>query len=76
MDLFESLENFLDRLEIYTKTPPTPAMTKIVVKILVELLQTLALATKQIKQGRLSESVILTNTSPDLHTLQRNLEKS
>jgi hypothetical protein len=54
MDLFESLENFLDRLDIYIKTPPTPAMTKIVVKILVELLQTLALATRQIKQGRLS----------------------
>ena len=31
-------------------------MTEIVVKILVELLATLALATQQIKQGRLSES--------------------
>ena len=33
-------------------------MTEIVVKILVELLATLALATQQIKQGRLSESFI------------------
>jgi hypothetical protein len=32
-------------------------MTEIVVKILVELLSTLALATKQIKQGKSSESV-------------------
>ena len=32
-------------------------MTEIVVKILVELLSTLALATKQIKQGKPSESV-------------------
>jgi hypothetical protein len=31
-------------------------MTEMVVKILVELLSTLALATKQIKQGKLSES--------------------
>ncbi len=31
-------------------------MTEIIVKILVELLSTLALATQQVKQGRLSES--------------------
>jgi hypothetical protein len=31
-------------------------MTDIVVKILVEVLSTLALATKQVKQGRLSKS--------------------
>jgi hypothetical protein len=32
-------------------------MTEMVIKILVELLSTLALATKQIKQGKLSESI-------------------
>ena len=47
---------FLRRLEIYTKITPTVAMTEVVVKILVELLSTLALATKQIKQGKSSES--------------------
>ena len=56
VDLFESTENFLRRLDIYTKIPPTTAMTEIVVKILVELLSTLALATQQVKQGRLSVS--------------------
>ena len=55
MDLFECLGNFLKRLEIYTAIPPTPMMMNIIVKILVELLSVLALATKQIKQGRLSE---------------------
>ena len=55
MDLFECLGNFLKRLEIYTAIPPTPMMTSIIVKILVELLSVLAVATKQIKQGRLSE---------------------
>ena len=34
-------------------------MTEIVVKILVELLATLALATQQVKQGRLSELFII-----------------
>jgi hypothetical protein len=57
VDLLESIEHFLKRLDIYTKVPPTPAMTEIVVKIIAELLSTLALATKQIRQGRSSESV-------------------
>jgi hypothetical protein len=57
VDLLESVEAFLRRLDIYTKVPPTPAMTEIVGKIMVELLSTLALVTKQIRQGRPSESV-------------------
>ena len=28
IDLLESIEHFLKRLEIYTKIPPTPAMTR------------------------------------------------
>jgi hypothetical protein len=55
MDLFESLGNFLKRLEVYTTIPPTPMMMDLIVKIIVELLSVLALATKQIKQGRFSE---------------------
>jgi hypothetical protein len=55
IDLLESIENFLNRLNIYTKIPPRPIMTEIIVKILVELLSTLAVATKQMKQGRPSE---------------------
>ena len=58
VDLLESIENFLNRLEIYTKIPPTHAMTEMVIKILVELLSTLALVTKQIKQGRPSMSAL------------------
>ena len=57
LDLFECLGNFLKRLEIYTTIPPTSTMTSIIVKIMVELLLVLAMATKQIKQGRLSKSV-------------------
>ena len=58
IDLFESIETFLRRLDIYTKIPCTTAVTEIVVKILIELLSTLSLATQQIKQGRLSESIL------------------
>ena len=58
-DLLQSIEHFLTRLDIYTKpeVTPTVAMSEMIIKILVELLYTLALATKQIKEGRSSESV-------------------
>jgi hypothetical protein len=55
IDLLESIENFLGRLEIYTTIPLTAAMSDIVIKLLVEVLSTLALATKQARQGRISE---------------------
>ena len=57
-DLLESVGHFLNRLEIYTKISPTDGMTEIIVKIFVELLSILALATKQLQQGKLSESVL------------------
>jgi hypothetical protein len=64
VDLFVSFENFLSRLSIYATgtIPPTPALTSILVKIIVELISTLALATKQVKQGRLSEFVMAVTT--------------
>jgi hypothetical protein len=57
-DLLESIEHFLIRLDIYTKIPPTVGMTEMIVKILVELLSILGLATKHLQQGKLSESVL------------------
>ena len=72
VDLLESIEHFLNRLNIYTRIPPTPAMDEMVVKILVELISTLALVTEEIKQRRSSESV-LTNILLLLSTTQSNL---
>ncbi|KAH8986072.1 hypothetical protein EDB86DRAFT_3246200 [Lactarius hatsudake] len=51
-DLFERIENFFKRLESYTEVPPTDAMTDIIVKIMVEVLNIFAIATKEMKQGR------------------------
>jgi hypothetical protein len=62
VDIFASFENFLSRLSVYAGIPPTPALTNVLVKIIVELISTLALATKQVKQGRFSESVLLVTT--------------
>ena len=58
LDLFASFENFLTRLNIYVGIPPTPVLTNVLVKINVELISTLALATKQVRQGRFSEYVL------------------
>ena len=58
LDLFECLGNFLRRLEVYAMVPSTPIMMDILIKIMVELLSVLALATKQIKQGRFSKCFV------------------
>jgi hypothetical protein len=55
-DVFERIENFFKRLETYTEVPPTAAMTDIIVKIMVEVLNVFAILTKEIKQGRTSTS--------------------
>ena len=51
----------MSRLDVYIKFPPTAptaAMAEIIVKIMVELLSTIALVTKQIKQKRPREYVL------------------
>ena len=58
VDIFECIESFFKRLMVYTEIPPTPAMTEVLVKILTEILSVLALATKQINQGRFSKSIL------------------
>jgi hypothetical protein len=55
LELFECIASFLKRFHVYTtKIPLSSLMSEIIVKILVEVLSVLALATKQIKQGRFS----------------------
>jgi len=55
-DVFERVANFLARFRVYTeKIPPSPTMSNVMVKIMTEVLNVLALATKQINQGRFSE---------------------
>jgi hypothetical protein len=61
IDIFVRIESFFKRLESYTEVRPTAAMTDVIVKILIEVLSILAIATKQIKQGRSSESIDVHN---------------
>ena len=55
VDIFNRIERYFRRLEIYIGITPTTAMTETVIKIMVEVLTILAIATKEVKSGRLSE---------------------
>ena len=54
VDVFERIEMFFRRLEIYTVVGPTTEMMDIIVQIMVEVLNILGIATKEMKQGRIS----------------------
>ena len=75
VDLFECIGNFLKRLRIYTDLPLSSSMTNIIVKIMIELLSVLALATKQIKQGRFSKRILVFEVRL-LNMPQKNLQRS
>ena len=49
IDIFERIENFFKRLETYTEVRPSDALTDIIVKIMVEVLNIFAIATKEVK---------------------------
>ena len=58
IDIFDRIDNFFQRLAIYTDVAPTPEMMDIIVKIMVVVLSVLGIATKQIKEGRTSEQFL------------------
>jgi archaellum component FlaC len=55
VDLFERIEMFFRRLEVYTEVPLTTEMIDVFIQIVVEVLSILGIATKEIKQSRISE---------------------
>jgi len=57
LDIFDRIEHFFRRLEIYTEVPTTDAMRDIIIKIMVEVLGIFATVTKEIKQNPASTSI-------------------
>ena len=55
VDVFERIESFFRRLEIYTEVRPTTEMMDTIVQILVEVLSILGIATEHIKEGVMSK---------------------
>ena len=72
VDMFERMENFFKRLEIYTRVSPPPEMIDIIVKIMVEVLSILGIATKDLKQGRMSKSFLYNWVTVHKENCQKN----
>jgi hypothetical protein len=75
IDIFVRFEGFFKRLETYTEVRPTAAMMDVIVNIMMEVLSILAIATKEIKQGRSSKSVTSINCSL-LNIFRKNPEEA
>jgi hypothetical protein len=54
IEIFERMESFFLRLETYIEVQPTTEMRDIIIKIMVDVLSILAIATKEINQHRMS----------------------
>jgi hypothetical protein len=53
--MFERIEAFFRRLDIYTKVAPNQGMVETTTAIMVEVLNFIGIVTKEIKQGRTSK---------------------
>ena len=68
IDIFNRIERFFQRLDTYTlASHRLAAMTDVIVVIMVEVINILGIATKEVKRGRLSELMSLIFTILDLH---------
>jgi hypothetical protein len=58
VDVFERIDTFFRRLEIYTSVPLNEEMMDTITTIMVEFLCILAIATEDVKQGRISKFLL------------------
>ena len=58
IDIFERIEMFFRRLEVYAELPSTMEIMNIIIQIMVEVLSVLGIATKEIRQGRMSKYLL------------------
>ena len=72
-DVLERIENFFRRLETYVQVPPTPEMTDMIVKIMIEVLSILAIATNEFSQSRPSKLIVCRNRHHRLIVVQRSI---
>ncbi|KAF8487310.1 hypothetical protein DFH94DRAFT_841660 [Russula ochroleuca] len=75
VELFNRIERFFGRLEIYTGIEPTTAMTAIIVDIMVEVLAILGIATKEAKRGGLKKYFKKLVGSTDIEDSLSRLDK-
>ncbi|KAH9073597.1 hypothetical protein EDB83DRAFT_84335 [Lactarius deliciosus] len=75
VDLFERIENFFKRLESYTSVRPTDVMTDMIIKIMIEVLNIFAIATKEMKQSRAKKYLKKLIGKKEMEDALRRLDK-
>jgi hypothetical protein len=73
-EVFERIEAFFQRLEIYTKALFNQEMVDMITKIMVEVLNVLGIATKEIRQGCMSKMALYNYVAVD-RTVLRKISK-
>jgi hypothetical protein len=73
-EVFERLEAFFRRLEIYTEAALDPRMVDVVAKIMAEVLNILGITTNKIKQSRMSKRLLYEFMAAD-QTIFRAISK-
>ncbi len=53
--MFERMEAFFQRLDIYTEVAPNEGMVDTITTIMIEVLNFIGIATKEMNQGRISK---------------------
>ena len=74
--MFERIEAFFGRLEIYTEVAPTEGMVDTITAILVEVLNFLGIATKEMKQGRTSKCFLCKRVPGDKRIFRKICEET
>jgi hypothetical protein len=74
VEIFERMEAFFQRLETYNEVVPNQGMVDTITAIMVEILNVLAIATEEIKQGRMSKSFLYKFVAFD-RTIFREISK-
>ena len=68
------MEYFFQRLVAYIKVRPTPAMTNVIVKIMVEVISILGVVTKEVGQGQISMPFLII-ISPEVDVSRREVSQ-
>ena len=55
LDLFERMEAFFKRFKVYSRSFLNAELAEVLVKVMVKVLNILAIATKEVEQSRTSE---------------------
>ena len=74
--IFERLEAFFQRLEVYTSAALDQKMVNTITKIMVEVLNIIGIATRESKQGRTSTYFLYKQVSDDRTIFREISEES